>query len=31
MKDEVVILGEKLENLRMQSGEKDEKGQFMKF
>ena len=31
MKDEIVILGEKLENLRMQSGEKDEKGQFMKF
>jgi len=31
MKDEIVILGERLENLRLQSGERQEKGQFIKF
>ena len=31
IKEENVILREKLENLRMQSGEKEEKGQFIKF
>ena len=31
MKDEIIILGEKLKKLKMQSGEKEEKGQFIKF